>query len=127
MFVPGVAVTFRDAAYAPNAIAMPPTMRTTPSICRRPSTRARPVFNFISAMSALNWPIRSMGRSIGPLVCSLVMLRSSLAQVCGRQFGFHRGGCPEVGDPAADHDPHPVCDAEHGARELLHDQNRHAL
>src|SRR5947199_10845339 len=119
IFVPGVAVTFNDAAYAPNAIAMPAAMRITPRIWSNPSARERPVFSFISAISALNWSTRSIDW--------LVMLRSSLAHVCGRQLGFHRGRCPEIGDPASDHDPHPVGDTEHGARELFHNEDGDAL
>src|SRR5438094_10417279 len=98
---------------------MPASMSTTPTICSTLSASARPVFNFISAISVLNCSARSLAW--------LIVLRPSVAQIGGRQLGFHRGRCPERRDPATEHDPHPVGDAQNGTRELLDHDDRDAL
>ena len=99
---------------------MPATMSAAPRSCSRRSAPVRPVFNLISAISALNCSARR--RWLGWLWSCLV----PFTQICGRQLGFHRGRRAEVGDPAPEHDPHPVGDAQHGTRELLDHENRDA-
>src|SRR5215207_11200561 len=107
-----------DMKYAPITTPRPTTMSAMPT---RSQMRSRPVDGsrtFMSPISCLNCSTRSWLSIMSPPSCAQIGLGQFVAQ-----FGRAARAC----DPAVHDNGCVVRHAEHGARELLHDEDRHAL